>query len=99
VTLQAMSAGRAVILSDIKGLWAPELLRHQENCLLVPPHDAAALAAAIARLRGDAALRARLGTAARAAMLAHFGLDRMGRGTVALAERGLSLAQTGAPAP
>jgi glycosyltransferase involved in cell wall biosynthesis len=92
VTLQAMSAGRAVILSDIKGLWAPELLRHEENCLLVPPHDAAALAAAIARLRGDAALRARLGSAARAAMLTHFGLDRMGRGTVALAELGLSLA-------
>jgi glycosyltransferase involved in cell wall biosynthesis len=98
VTLQAMSCGRPVILSAIKGLWAPELLRHNENCLLVPPGDAAALGAAIARIRADGALRARLGQAARATALAHFGLDRMGAATIALARRGLSLAEARLPA-
>jgi hypothetical protein len=94
VTLQAMSCGRTVILTAIKGLWAPELLKDGENCLLVPPDNAAALGAAIARVRADGALRARLGEAARATVLAHFGLGRMGAGTVALARLGLSLSQS-----
>jgi len=59
----------------------------------VPPGDAAALGAAIARLRADAPLRVRLGEAARATVLAHFGLDRMGAATVELARLGLSLSQ------
>lgn len=91
VTLQAMSCGRPVILSNIRGLWAPHLLRDEENCLLVPPGDAAALGAAIGRVREDPALAARLGRAARTTALMHFGLQEMGVGTVALAERGLSL--------
>lgn len=37
VTLQAMACGKPVVLTRIKGLWAPELLRDGENCLLVPP--------------------------------------------------------------
>ncbi|RYF00648.1 MAG: glycosyltransferase family 1 protein, partial [Oxalobacteraceae bacterium] len=36
------------------------------NGMLVPPRDSAALAAALARVLGDAALRARLGSRARA---------------------------------
>jgi len=92
VTLQAMSCGRPVILSNIRGLWAPELLKHGENCLLVAPGDAAALGAAIAIIRSDRELAARLGRAARATVLAHFGLDKIGAGTVALARLGLSLA-------
>jgi glycosyltransferase involved in cell wall biosynthesis len=91
VTLQAMSCGRPVILSNIRGLWAPDLLRDGENCLLVPPGDAAALGAAIGRVRSDPAFAARLGNAARATAIEHFGLDMMGAGTVALAKRGLAL--------
>lgn len=93
VTLQAMSCGRPVVLSNIRGLWAPELLKDGENCLLVPPGDAAALGAAIGRLRADAGLRARLGQAARATAIAHFGLDKIGQGTLALARLGLSMAE------
>ena len=37
-----------------------EYLRDGENCLLVPPGDARALAAAVARLAADPPLRARL---------------------------------------
>jgi len=77
VTLQSMACGKPVVLSNIRGLWAPDLLRHEENCLLVPPGDASALAAALDRLAGDPSLRARLGNAARETALKHFSLDRL----------------------
>jgi glycosyltransferase involved in cell wall biosynthesis len=93
VTLQAMSCGRPVILTKTRGLWAPDLLHDGGNCLLVPPGDAAALGAAVGRLRSDPVLAARLGRAARATVLAHFGLERSGAETVALARRGLALSR------
>jgi hypothetical protein len=91
VTLQAMSCGRPVILSNIRGLWAPHLLKDGVNCLLVPPGDSAALGEAIGRIRTDMALGARLGRAARETAVTHFGLDKIGAGTVALAQLGLDL--------
>jgi glycosyltransferase involved in cell wall biosynthesis len=91
VTLQAMSCGRPVILSDIRGLWARDVLKHGENCVLVPPGDAVSLGAAIGLLRSNPVLRAQLGCAARATAQARFGLDQIGNGTVALAKLGLDL--------
>jgi glycosyltransferase involved in cell wall biosynthesis len=72
VTLQAMACGKPVVLSRIRGLWAPELLRDGENCLLVPPGDKVALATAIKRLASDPELRERLGKAARTTAEEHF---------------------------
>ena len=91
VTLQALSCGRPVILSKNRGLWAPDLLRDGENCLLVPPGDAAALGAAIARIRSDDALAQRLGRAGRETALRHFSLKTMGEATKRLAELGMSI--------
>ena len=62
-----MAAGLAVIAPDQPNL--REVLAHEANALLVPAGDAAALRAALVRLAGDAALRARLGAAARARVL------------------------------
>jgi glycosyltransferase involved in cell wall biosynthesis len=62
-----MAAGLPIVASRIGQL--AELLRHEETGLLCPPGDAPALAAALERLRRDAALRKRLGTAARATIL------------------------------
>jgi glycosyltransferase involved in cell wall biosynthesis len=87
VTLQAMSCGRPVVLSRIKGLWAPELLRDGENCLLVPPGDGTALGAAIGRLRSDPALAERIGRAARVTALAHFSLANNAASIKALVAR------------
>jgi glycosyltransferase involved in cell wall biosynthesis len=60
---EAMAAGKAIVATDADGL--VEILRHEQNALIVPRRDAARLADAIVRLVDDAALRARLGDRAR----------------------------------
>jgi glycosyltransferase involved in cell wall biosynthesis len=62
LVVEALAVGTPVIASAVGGV--PELVRDGENGLLVPPGDAAALAAAIERLVADAALRDRLAAAA-----------------------------------
>lgn len=61
---EAMAHGRAVVATTVGGL--PEAVSDGETGLLVPPRDTKALRQAIERLLGDADLRARLGSAARA---------------------------------
>jgi glycosyltransferase involved in cell wall biosynthesis len=58
-----MAAGRAIVTSKVGAI--PEVLRHEENALLVEPGGVAELAGAITRLLNDKALAERLGTAAR----------------------------------
>jgi glycosyltransferase involved in cell wall biosynthesis len=62
-TLHAALAHGVPVLTTRPRLPLPELVEG-ENVWLVPPGDAAALAAAIERLAGDAALRQRLGAGA-----------------------------------
>jgi len=71
--LEAMAAGRAVVASSVGGI--PETIVDGGNGLLVPPGDATALAAALAQVLGDAALRARLGGAARATIEQHYSTE------------------------
>jgi glycosyltransferase involved in cell wall biosynthesis len=63
VLLEALAAGRAVVATRVAGI--PDVMRHGENGLLVAPHDAADLAAALCTLAADATTRQRLGAAAR----------------------------------
>lgn len=60
--LQYLAAGRAVIAADEGG--PAEWIVDGENGLLVPARDVAALAEALRRLDGDAALRTRIAAAA-----------------------------------
>jgi len=64
VLLEAMAAGRPIVASRIGGI--PDVIEHERNGVLVPAGDAAALAAALSRLRDDAELRRRVARAARA---------------------------------
>ena len=64
VLLEAMSAGCAVITSDVSGM--PEVVG--DTGLLTPPGDIPALRAALRRLMEDARLREELGARARARM-------------------------------
>jgi glycosyltransferase involved in cell wall biosynthesis len=57
-----MAARRAIVASDLPG-WA-DVVTDGQTALLVPPSDVDALAAAIIRLRDDAALRTQLADAA-----------------------------------
>ena len=62
--------GVASVLTDIRG--CREVATDGREALLVPPRDVHRLAAAIARLARDDALRERLGRAARTRAVEHF---------------------------
>lgn len=64
VLVEAMQAGVAVIGSNAGGV--PEIIRQDETGLLFTPGDSQALAAALARLVNDRALRERLAAAGQA---------------------------------
>jgi glycogen(starch) synthase len=63
VAVEAMACGRAVVVSAAGGL--AEVIEDGISGLQCPVNDSQALAAAVARLLSDSALRARLGAAAR----------------------------------
>lgn len=61
--LEAAACGRPIIATDVPG--CREIVQHEENGLLIPVKDPAALAAAITHLAGDRDLRDRMGNAGR----------------------------------
>jgi glycosyltransferase involved in cell wall biosynthesis len=68
VVNEAFDQGVPVIATNAVGAAAGGLVRHEKTGLVVPAGDSAALAAALRRLRDDAALRKRLGAAGRSAV-------------------------------
>ncbi len=75
VYIEAAFHGVPSIGTGVGGV--PDVVLDSETGLLVPPSNPDALAAAIARLRDDGALRRRLGAAARARAYAEFTEERM----------------------
>src|SRR5204863_6066820 len=67
--LEAAACGRPIVTTDTPG--CREVVRHGENGLLVPPHDVARLAEAIAALAADPARRQAMGRAGRAVVERH----------------------------
>jgi glycosyltransferase involved in cell wall biosynthesis len=72
--IEAMGIGAPVVASRLSGI--PELVEHGRNGLLVPPGDAAALAAAIERVAGHPAAAAAMGRQARHRVRERFALSR-----------------------
>jgi len=76
VQVEAMLTGRPVVATGLP-TGVPWVNQHDETGLVVPPGDSAALASALRRLCGDAALRARLGRSGRARAIRLFTAERM----------------------
>jgi glycosyltransferase involved in cell wall biosynthesis len=68
VNLEAMASGLAVVSADVPS--AQALISHNDNGVLVPPHDVAGYAGALTDLTHDRVKRSLLGTAAAAAAAA-----------------------------
>jgi glycosyltransferase involved in cell wall biosynthesis len=79
--VEGQLARRPVIASDVQAL--RETIRSGESGLLVPPRDADALAAAIARVLDDPALATALAAAGRASALARFTPEHFRAGLLA----------------
>jgi glycosyltransferase involved in cell wall biosynthesis len=73
--LQAMACAIPVVSTSVGAI--PEAVEANVTGLVLPPRDIRALAVALASLRDDPALRARLGAAGRARALRDFGLEPM----------------------
>ena len=77
VLVEALARGVPVVATDLVGI--PELVRHGETGLLVPPDDPPALAAAIARIVRDPGLARELAAAGRALVAERFNPGRSAR--------------------
>ena len=71
--VEALLMGKGVVASDVGGL--PDTVRHGQSGLLVPPGDPAALAAAVATLIADPAMRQEMGRAGRQECLRRFDVN------------------------
>lgn len=85
--LEAACCARPIIAYDAPG--CREVVRHGETGLLVPPHDVAALAEAIAALAGHPARRQAMGRAARVLAEQEFGEAAVAEQTLALYQAAL----------
>jgi glycosyltransferase involved in cell wall biosynthesis len=92
--IEAGAFARPVVATDTAG--ARDILRDGANGLVVPPEDTGALAAALARLLDDPALRTRLGAALRATVQERFTVERY---TDAFAEAYSGLLERGGLVP
>jgi len=82
ILLEAAASGRAIVATDVPG--CREVVRPGENGLLVPPHDPAALAAALASLLADPERRASMGRLGRARAEAEFSEEHVFAQTLAV---------------
>jgi glycosyltransferase involved in cell wall biosynthesis len=73
--LEGMASGLPIVATRVGAV--PQVIRDAETGLLVPPADPAAMASAVLRLLGDAALRHSLGSAAQQLAAERFSADAM----------------------
>jgi len=77
VVAEAMAAGRPIVATTVGGI--PEMVRHGEAALLVPPADPEALAAAVCRLLANPRQAAAMGRAGRRLVAARFDIRTQSR--------------------
>lgn len=80
--IEAASCGRPIVATDVPG--CREIVRHEDNGLLVPVREAAPLADALERLIADPDLRARLGARGRERVMNEFSEEHVIAATLRL---------------
>lgn len=80
--IEAMALGVPVVVTNVGGLL--EIVRHEEDGLVVPSNDPLALAQALTRLIADPPLRERLGAAARQRVASAFTISETVQKTLAM---------------
>ncbi|MEW6616666.1 MAG: glycosyltransferase family 4 protein [Thermodesulfobacteriota bacterium] len=80
VLLEAASCGRAIVATDVPG--CREIVRHNENGLLVPPRDSKSLADALKILIENPELRRKMGARGREIVEAEFSEEIVVRQTM-----------------
>ena len=80
--LEAAACGRPIVTTDATG--CREVVRHEDNGLLVPVRDAVALAASLERLIRDSDLRQRMGQRGRERAESEFSQQRVTAETLAV---------------
>lgn len=91
--IEAAAIGRAIVTTDAPG--CREVVRHEENGLLVPVGDAPAVAAAIRRLLEDPALRRRLALRGREIAESEFSVEHFVAASLAAYDHVLRLKDAG----
>lgn len=84
VLIEAAASGRPIVASDVPG--CREIVRPEENGILVPPRNPVALAQALRRLHGDPGLRQRMGETGRRLAVGEFSVERVNRDTAKVYE-------------
>jgi glycosyltransferase involved in cell wall biosynthesis len=82
VLLEAAASGLPLVATDVPG--CREIVRNEENGLLVPARDATALAAALRRLIEDRELRCRMGARGREIVETEFSVEKVVSETLAV---------------
>lgn len=88
VLLEAAASGRPIVTTDAPG--CREVVRHEDNGLLVPPRDVEALAGALRSLIADPGLRGRMGGRGRQIAETEFGVAAVAQQTLAVYREALS---------
>jgi glycosyltransferase involved in cell wall biosynthesis len=73
--IEAAASARAIVATDVPG--CRDVVRHEDNGLLVPPRDATALSNALQRLIEDPRTRRRMAERGRQIAEAEFGVERI----------------------
>jgi len=80
--IEAAACERALVSTDVPG--CREIVRNEENGILVPPRDSAALAQAIRRLIQNSVLRHQMGKKGRKLVVAEFATERVSAETLSV---------------
>lgn len=87
VVLEAMWMARPVVAANVGG--PAELVQHERTGLLVPPHDAGALAEAVGRMLSEPGLARSYGLAGKERVLEHFTAEKTAREILGIYDRAL----------